>query len=236
MAEHDVAEIGLAPAEREPRSLSENAFTIIRDRIVTLTLPPGAVIDERVVMEELGLGRTPVREALHRLGQDGLVTLMHRRGRVVSEININDLRALGEIRIPLETLAARLSAERATQADRLEAESLMTGLDALEDDFTLAKYVPLDQRVHRFVHRTSKNLFLDQTLERYLYLALRIWFLRMESFADLLAQEDRPAGPGELRQMLAAIVTRGGAAAERLMRTHMVRAQQEVLVLLGGPG
>jgi len=234
MAARSQRDVALAPPEARPQSLSEEAFLAIRDRIVTLRLAPGAVIDERAVMEELGFGRTPVREALTRLGNDGLVTSIPRRGKVVSEINITDLNAISEVRLELETLAARIAAVRATEADRDEARKLISELDEVVIDFEMARYVPLDQRVHRFVHRTSKNVFLDRTLERFLYLALRLWFMSMETLAALKDHAEHNPGPDELRKVLGGIIAGNGQVAAEILREHMTRAQHEILLLVLG--
>src|SRR6478736_3831513 len=81
------------PRTVQPVSLAEKAYDAIRDLIVSLELAPGAVIDERELMERLGIGRTPVREALRRLAHEGLVEVYPRRGMFVAGV---DVRALDE--------------------------------------------------------------------------------------------------------------------------------------------
>ena len=78
--------------------------------IVTLELAPGSVIDEAELQEELQMGRTPIREALKRLSLESLVSIVPRRGMFVTNIGINDLQRLLEVRLELETLAVRLAA------------------------------------------------------------------------------------------------------------------------------
>src|SRR2546423_14208995 len=119
-------------------SLAERAFHAIREMIVSLELRPGAVIDERSLMQQLGIGRTPTREALRRLAQEGLVEVYPRRGMFVTSVEIRDLACLAEVRSVLESHAARLAAERATDEDRDALETLLdelgrrTALDASE--------------------------------------------------------------------------------------------------------
>src|SRR5437870_13123370 len=98
--------------------------------IVSLELRPGAVIDERRLMERLGIGRTPVREALRRLAQERLVEVYPRRGMFVTGVDVRELARLSEVRAVLEPEAARLAAERATEADREELAGLLLELDA----------------------------------------------------------------------------------------------------------
>src|SRR5256885_17221085 len=93
-------------------SLADRAYHAIRERIVSRELRPGAVIDERRLMEQLGIGRTPTREALRQLAQERLVEVYPRRGMFVTSVEINDLASLAEVRSALESAAARLAAER----------------------------------------------------------------------------------------------------------------------------
>ena len=108
------------PRTVQPVSLAEKAYDAIRDLIVSLELAPGAVIDERELMERLGIGRTPVREALRRLAHEGLVEVYPRRGMFVTGVDVRELARLSEVRAVLEPEAARLAAERATEADRAD--------------------------------------------------------------------------------------------------------------------
>ena len=96
------------------RPLSEQAYRAIRDRIVSLELRPGAVINEKELIESLGIGRTPVREALRRLAQEQLVEVYPRRGMFVTTVEIRDLASLCEVRSVLESHAAYLAGRRAT--------------------------------------------------------------------------------------------------------------------------
>ncbi len=100
----------------QPLSLSQKAYELIRRRIVDLELLPGAILDEGRLQSELGVGRTPIREALLRLSMERLVTIVPRRGIFVAEIGITDLQQIFEVRILLEAQAARLAARRGTQA------------------------------------------------------------------------------------------------------------------------
>ena len=103
--------------------LSDKAYELIRHKIITLELPPLAPIDEQALMEDLQLGRTPIREALQRLAAEDLVLLAPRRGMFVADISITDLQKIFELRMVLEGFCARLAAERVTpeQLAKMEA-------------------------------------------------------------------------------------------------------------------
>lgn len=136
-------------------------------------------------MRRIGVGRTPVREALQRLRQDGFVTVIPRRGTLVTEINVTDLAAIYEVRSHLESWEAGLAAERATAADRLEASELADELRALDERDGFEALLALDRRVHRFVYRCGRNAFLAQTIDRYHNLSLRILYVAMARYPAL---------------------------------------------------
>src|SRR5262245_49261072 len=153
-----------------PRSQSEAAYFLIRDRILTLALPPGSLVHEAQLREELSIGRTPIREALQRLAHEKLVRSVPNRGTFVTDVNITDLARITEVRVVLEGHAARLAAERCTASDRAAIEDLLAELRsvAIADQRELMK---LDQEIHRRVHRCARNAFLESTLERYFNLS-----------------------------------------------------------------
>ena len=164
-------------------SLSDKAYYRLRSMIVSLELPPGSIVDERALMQRLGVGRTPVREALRRLAQERLVDVYPRRGIFVSRVDVGDLASLSETRAVLESWAARLAAERATADERAEAAALIERLD--DGDRDERGLIDLDQTIHRHVYRCTHNPFLEATLDEYYALTLRIWFLALDRVARL---------------------------------------------------
>jgi DNA-binding GntR family transcriptional regulator len=152
----------------------DRAYLAIRDLIVSLELAPGALIQEPVLMERLGFGRTPVREALRRLAQEQLVEVFPRRGMFVTNVDVRDLARISEVREALEPEAARLAAERATDAER-------DGLLALGDQIKRgADLMALDERIHRAIYEAAHNDLMEKTLSEYYVLALRIWMIALE--------------------------------------------------------
>src|SRR3954470_10488989 len=99
-------------------SLTALAYAHLEELIVTLKLAPGRVVSEAELSELTGIGRTPIREALHRLAREKLVSILPRRGIVVTEINAGSQLRLLEVRRELERLIARLAARRATDEER----------------------------------------------------------------------------------------------------------------------
>jgi DNA-binding GntR family transcriptional regulator len=214
------------PEAAEARSLSDRAYFAIRELIVSLELPPGSIISEPELMARLGLGRTPVRAALRALERERLVDVYPRRGIFVSPVDVGDLAGLSEVRLAIETAAARLAAERATAEDRAVCAVLLGELERASGERDERALIELDQRIHRHVYRCTHNEFLERTLEEYYVLTLRIWFLALERVARL------DSAVGEHRELVSAIRDGDGALAEEVMRRHVAgfeRAIREVL-------
>src|SRR5919201_7016090 len=100
--------------------LSDRAYAALRDRLISLELQPGAPIDEDALTRELGVGRTPVREAVRRLALEGLVVVYPRRGTFAASINITSLTDITDVRAQLEPYAAERAATLADERDRAE--------------------------------------------------------------------------------------------------------------------
>jgi DNA-binding GntR family transcriptional regulator len=207
------------------RSQGERAYLLIRDQIVTLKLAPGSVIEETRLRAELDLGRTPIREALQRLAHENLVSFIPHRGTFVTDINLTDLRRLTEIRVEMEGYAAALAAERASDADRAAMAALMSELDRT-DGTDVHALMRLDQRIHRQVYQSTRNPFLQATLEETFNLSLRIWFLGLERGVRLKAAVE------EHRRLLDAIVSRDPTLARSVMQEHVAGFDQAIRKVL----
>jgi DNA-binding GntR family transcriptional regulator len=210
------------PEAADARSNADQAYYRIRELIVTLELPPGSLVSERELMERLGLGRTPVREALRALARERLIEVYPRRGMFVSAVYVRDLAGLSEVRNALEPYAARLAAERATTEDRGAIALLLDELDRIEDAPDERALIDLDQRIHHHVYRCTHNPFLEETLDEYYVLTLRIWFLALDRVARL------NDAVREHRELLEAIGAGDVAHAEDAMRRH-VRGFEEAI-------
>jgi DNA-binding GntR family transcriptional regulator len=207
------------------RSQGERAYLLIRDQIVTLKLSPGSVIEEAKLRQELGLGRTPIREALQRLAHENLVSFVPHRGTFVSDINLTDLHRLTEVRTEMEGYAARLAADRATVNDRGQMQALMAELDTI-DGADVHMLMRLDQRIHRLVYQATRNQFLQAMLEEIFNLSLRIWFLGLDRGVRIKQAVE------EHRKLLDAIVARDADGAESVMRQHVTGFEHAIRKVL----
>jgi len=208
-------------------SLADRAYHAIREMIVSLELRPGGVIDERRLMEQLGIGRTPIREALRTLAQERLVEVYPRRGMFVTRVEIRDLASLAEVRTVLESSAARLAAERATDEDRDTVASLLDELERHEE-LDQRELMALDERIHRQVYRAAHNQFLEASLEQYYVLALRIWYLALDQAREL------EQAVLDHREILEAIRDGDAERADQAMRRHVVEFEEAMRRVLVG--
>jgi DNA-binding GntR family transcriptional regulator len=216
----------LAEAGVEPASLAEQAYLQLREEIISTELAPGTLLREEELMRRLGMGRTPVREALLRLQPDGFVTVIPRRGTLVSEVNIMDLAAIYEVRARLESWASRLAAERVREPDRAEASVLIAELEKLTPAGGYEPLLAVDRRIHRFVYRCSKNRFLAETLDRYHNLSLRILHVAMTRYPILTPPLERVV---QQQRTLLEAISRGDAdTAERVATEHVTTFEKEI--------
>jgi DNA-binding GntR family transcriptional regulator len=203
-----------APATPERERMVDQAYRQIRDAIVAVRLQPGTPLDEKALSASLGLGLTPIRDALKRLTLEKLAVIYPRRGTYVSQINIADEARLTEVRVELEGLAASLAAERATKDER---DTLLERLEDLETgSLERADHTELDARVHRAIYAAAHNDFLEATLNQYANLALRIWNYGLEGHR---------AVDGHIRSQRAVVeaIVRGDALAARMAAEQHLR-------------
>jgi len=207
------------------RSQSEEAYLRIRERIVSLDMPPGSVVNESRLREELKIGRTPIREALQRLARENLVRSVPHRGTFVTDVNITDLARITEVRVVLEGHAARLAAGRLSTADR---DAFARLLELLEEGPGLdqRQLMRLDQQIHREIYRAARNPFLESTLERYFNLSLRLWYLVLDRQVRLREAVEEHA------ELLRAILAGDGPGAEDSMRRHVTGFERDIRKVL----
>ena len=206
-------------AEEETLSLGERAYRRLRDGIVQGTLRPGSRISERSMANALGISAQPVREALRRLEQDGMVVTLPRRGTVVAEIGPERLAELGRIRAALEGVAAALAAERMSGDDLAELAKIVRGMRSATAAADTEALAELNERFHAILQGATGNLFLVKSLE-----ALRAYddLGRLRAIGS--APKDMPKALREHASILAALKARDAALAEARMRHHVLRS------------
>src|SRR6476620_8437141 len=208
-----------APLDLEPTdgmSMADRAYVAIRDRLITLGIRPNEPIDADLIARDLGIGRTPVREALKRLEYDRLVVTFSRRGTFASGVDIADLAGISEIRAQLEPLAARRAAERASRSTRADLSDLAGRLEAIDvADLDRTELMRWDMLAHRAIYRAAGSPHLEDVLIRYDNLATRIFCL----FLDQLSDVDTHVA--EHVELLRTIADGRADRAEELAREHV---------------
>lgn len=165
-------------------TLAEQAYHRLRAAIVRLELAPGDVLREATLRESLGIGRTPIREALQRLAREHFVTVIPRRGMFVSGIEVSELSMLFETRTVLEPYAARLAAARGTET---HWSAMQRALDPSEAgaDTDADALMAIDRRCHEIMWQAADNRFLLDTLDMLYAQSDRLWHLYLADVADM---------------------------------------------------
>jgi DNA-binding GntR family transcriptional regulator len=193
---------------------TQRAYELIRARITTLGLAPGAPINDQRLAEELDMGLVPVREALKLLAHDDLVVVTPRHGLYVADVSVSDLEQISEMRLSLESLCARLAARRATSDDLAVLEALRQEQAALppEDSHGLFDF---DHRFHQAIARAAHNQYLTRTLDYFFGLSQRLWYLALPHLGFL------PAAVQKHLDLVDAIKSGDADQAEQIMRNHV---------------
>ena len=207
-------------SDEEQPSLAEQAHQLLRQMIVRLDFGPGEVLKEDELQDLLGIGRTPIREALLRLQREHFVTVIPRRGMFVSGIEVEELSLLFETRAVLEPYAARLAAVRGTseQWDAMAATLELTNDESLsgEDQLTL------DRRCHEIMWAASGNKFIRDTLDSLYAQSDRLWHLYLSDVADMAhAVEEHLA-------ILEALRNQDSDSVAKLVATHVQSFDEQI--------
>ena len=204
---------------------TKRAYDLIRERITTLDLAPGSIIDEQSLAGELDMGLVPVREALKLLVHDSLVVITPRHGLYVADVNVPDLEQLSELRLTLEGLSARLAAQRATEDDIVILEALRQEQASTPPE-DRRRLFDIDHKFHQAVSRAAHNKYMADSLERLFGLSQRLWYLALPKLGFL---------PGSVEQhldLVKAIKDGDGDEAERIMRAHVGQFYAQVREVL----
>ncbi|CAN5747564.1 GntR family transcriptional regulator [soil metagenome] len=205
---------------------ADRAYEAIRERLVMLDIRPGEPINDDRLATDMGLGRTPVREALKRLEQDRLVVAYPRRGTFATAVDMTDLADISEVRTQLEPTAAARAARSASADARARLRVLAEGIAAIADDDDPREVMRRDVIVHRAIYRASGNPHLEQILIGLDGHATRIWCL----FLDRLPDVGRHVR--EHADLLEAIIAGDDTTAAALTLAHVQGFEREIRALL----
>lgn len=212
------------------KPLREIVFETLRDTIISGKMGPGERLMEIQLAEEMGVSRTPVREAIRKLELEGFVVMVPRKGAYVAGVSIKDIVDVFEVRAALEGLAARLAAERATEEELDLLERSIVSINEVSDGKNINQTIERDIDFHEALYQASRNqkligiiTNLKEQLQRYR--------------ATSLAVEGRPKDAvDEHKHIVEAISERDGDLAAKLAQEHIENAENVMLSALRKSG
>jgi DNA-binding GntR family transcriptional regulator len=166
-------------------TLTEQAYRMIEEQIVTLRLKPGEILSEQMLSATCGIGRTPIREALQRLAREGLVMILPRKGILVSDLNPRHQLLLLEVRRELERLLSRAGAERATPEQREKMLEIARGMDAAAKTNDDIAFMRLDRALNQLMVEAAHNDYAARSMKLLQGLSRRFWYMHYREAADL---------------------------------------------------
>jgi DNA-binding GntR family transcriptional regulator len=215
MKARNSAAAAAAVAELEPPSLRARAYEAIKRRIITLQYRPGEYLNEAMISEQLGIGRTPVHQALDRLMLEDMVEVIPRKGVIVRPVSLDEVLQLVEVRLVNETHCAALAAARATEAELERMGAILAPSQRLIAVRDIERLMLLDRDFHSGISAAAKNRVLAGVLLSLHDRSLRFWFISLSDEAHLIEVRDQHV------EIYKAIRARDGAAASRAMREHI---------------
>jgi len=166
-------------------SLTERAYRHLEEMIVTLQLPPGSAVSETALSQRLGIGRTPIREALQRLARERLVAILPRRGIIVSEINVKSQLRLLEVRREVERLVAKSAARRATSEERAQFIDLARRFEKSAKTNDDVAFMRVDRAFNDLSVMAARNEFAAGAMSLMHSLSRRFWYIHYKQAADM---------------------------------------------------
>lgn len=205
-------------------SLVEQAYQIIKKRIITTSYAPAQILNEQQISEEIGIGRTPVHQAVHRLARDGFLQINPRKGVLVRPVSLDEAAQIIEVRLINEPRAAELAARMALRADIEEAKHLLDeALIHISGPRNIEALMEIDRRFHNWITRVGQNTVLADILMQIHDRSARFWFL---SLSESIHAERVQA---EHLEILEAIASKDEARAAHAMRSHVESFRDTIL-------
>lgn len=197
-------------------SLTDQAYEVIKRQIVTTAFPPGSHINEVQLSEELGIGRTPIHQAIHRLAQEALVDIFPRKGVIVRPISLDEVAQIIEVRLVAEPYCTSQAALRITQSALQEPKKyLALAAEELKGETNVERLMELDCHFHAWISRVAGNLVMADILKQLQDRSSRFWFLSLSDSDHSHRVHEEHA------DVLKAIAARDPQAAAEAARRHI---------------
>lgn len=208
------------------KPLRELVFESLREAIITGRLRPGERMMEIQMAEEMGVSRTPVREAIRKLELEGLVVMIPRKGAYVAGLSLKDIADVFEIRGALEGLAAELAAERITDEEQDEMERYLVMIAEYIEAGDIEKVVEIDTDFHTLLYKCSRNSRLSQIISN-----LREQIQRFRT-TSLSYPGRMKTALEEHRKIVEALAARDGELARRIAQEHIENAENSMMGMI----
>lgn len=197
------------------RPLREIVYEELKRQILTGEIAPGTRMMEVELADEMGVSRTPVREAIRKLEKEGLVTIEPRRGAYAADISIKDILDVLEVRQDLEGMAAALAAQKITEEEKEELRDILDGYADAVRSKDIEKVIEGDEKFHKFVVACSDNKSLLQLVLQVQELSLRFRYIYYDESSHFEFQ------PQVHKEIYDAIIGGDAEKARRTMEAHL---------------
>lgn len=204
-------------------SQNERAYSLLKDRLTTLAYRPGDYLNTATLVSDLGVGRTPVNHALHRLATEGLVQIIPRKGVVVAPLSIDDALALIDVRLANELLCARLVAPAITAEQIADVRRAAHDFDAAVVTRSMPHIMNCDRLFHEQIAAVSGNPVLTEILRVLHARSQRFWAISLASEGHLEEVSREHAA------IVEALAANDSGAAERAVETHVLSFRKALL-------
>lgn len=206
---------GPMPGDPTSQSLRDLAYEAIKHRIITCAFRPGEYVNEASVSAILGIGRTPVHQALERLMLEGMVEVIPRKGVIVKPVSLHEVMQIIEVRLLNETYCVRLAAERADDSEIAALADILARAQEWKAVRNVEQMMLLDREFHLVLARAAKNAILGDILRKLHERSLRFWFISLNAPGHHESVQDQH------QAILAAVHGRDPDTAEAAMRRHI---------------
>lgn len=185
MAQNLASESNAVGPRPRAESLTDRAYKLLEEMVVTLRLEPGSVLSEAALATELGIGRTPIREALQRLAREGLVLILPRKGILVAEINPRKQLQVLEVRREIERLLARTGAARSSKEEREQFKAIADGMEKAARENDDISFMRFDQQLNVLISKAAHNEYASRAIGTMHGMSRRFWYMHYKEAADM---------------------------------------------------
>lgn len=204
------------------KPLRETVYEEIKIKILQGKIPPKTRLMEVALAEKMGVSRTPVREAIRKLEEEGLVTIEPQHGAYASDISKKDIMDVLEVRLDVERLAAKLAAQRITEEALNNLRKLADAYQGCINDGDTDAMIEYDTLFHHLIAEATKNKLLIRITDNIQEKVMRFRYVYYDDFRRAQQQ------PGEHREIISALATRDPEKAADCMASHIKLLQAEV--------